>query len=59
MADFGVAHIGIGRESDSSSACLDRRVRPIAHEIIELWLVGMKNGIAHVLAGPADTVHNH
>ena len=59
MSDFGVAHIAVGRKSDSSAAGFDRRMRPFGHQFVQLGFIRVQNGIAHVFLGPADAVHNN
>ena len=57
LTNLGIAHVIIRRKSDSRSACLDRGVRPLCHQLINLGLIGMHHRISLILVGPADTVH--
>ena len=59
MSDFGVSHIRIGRQTDCCSVRLDCGMRPLCHQFFNLRFVSVENGVAHVLFGPSDTVHNN
>ena len=57
VAYLRIAHVVIAGKADCRTACLDRGVRPLGHELINLRLVSMHNRISLVLLCPANAVH--
>jgi hypothetical protein len=57
VADLGVAHVGVRRQTDGGSVCPQGAIRP-GREPVERRSVRERNGIELVAETDADTVHH-
>ncbi len=57
VADFGVAHVGVGRQPHRGSVCPERSAR-LRRQPIECRRVGQRDGIEVVASTHTDAVHH-
>ena len=58
VSDLGIAHVTVGRQADSRARSSDCRMRPDAHQFVQLRFICVQNSVLMIHIGPSDAVHH-